>query len=105
MAEEARESLMPKGLTPLTHFEGVYRSAGTACGKTSKLAAGALKTRGFKPRRASFSKTYGTAGKPCPFKTPTLRHPMGQCTTARLTLNTDLSWVFFGTLEVGVSEI
>jgi Flp pilus assembly protein TadG len=30
----------------------------------------ALKGRGFKPRRTPFTKTCGTAGKPCPFKTP-----------------------------------
>ena len=27
---------------------------------------GALKGRGFQPRRTSFSMTYGTAEKPCP---------------------------------------
>jgi len=27
----------------------------------------------FKLRRTSSSKTYGTAGKPCPFKNPTAR--------------------------------
>jgi hypothetical protein len=31
-----------------------------------------LKGRGFKPRRTSLSKTYGTARKPFPFKTPRL---------------------------------
>jgi hypothetical protein len=36
-----------------------------------KFASGALKGSGFKPRLTSFSKTYGTAEKPCPFKTPT----------------------------------
>jgi hypothetical protein len=37
--------------------------------KTSKSATRALKGRGFKLRLTSFSKTYGTAEKPCPFKT------------------------------------
>jgi hypothetical protein len=36
-----------------------------------KFASGALKGSGFMPRLTSFSKTYGTAEKPCPFKTPT----------------------------------
>jgi hypothetical protein len=40
--------------------------------KNINSATGALKGRGFKPRLTSFSKTYGTAEKPCPFKTPTL---------------------------------
>jgi hypothetical protein len=31
--------------------------------------------------------------------------PTGQCPTARLRSNVDLSWAFFGTLEVRVNEI
>jgi hypothetical protein len=38
-------------------------------GTTSKSATGALKRRGFKPRRTSFPRSCGTARKPCPFKT------------------------------------
>src|SRR5580692_1075148 len=45
----------------------------TACGTTSKPAAGALKGLGFEPSPTSISKTYGTTGKPCPFKNPTPR--------------------------------
>src|SRR6202035_2273968 len=40
------------------------------CGK--KVESSSLERARLKPRRASFSMTYGTAGKPCPFKTPTL---------------------------------
>jgi hypothetical protein len=41
----------------------------TGFGKTPKSATGALKGRGFKPRRTLFPRAYGKAGRPCPFKT------------------------------------
>jgi len=37
--------------------------------KAPKSASEVLKGRGFKPRRTTSPKAYGTAGKPCPFKT------------------------------------
>jgi hypothetical protein len=42
-----------------------------AGGKTPKWRLAALKGRGFSGAVHHFQKTYGTAGKPCPFKTST----------------------------------
>jgi hypothetical protein len=59
---------------------GVLKGHGvTACGKSLESASEVLKGRGFKPRRTRFPKTYGTAGKPCPFKTPNAKSFSASC--------------------------
>ena len=51
----------------------------TACEKTPRSASEALKGRGFSRALHRFSKTYGTAGKPCPFKAPNAESFSASC--------------------------
>jgi hypothetical protein len=59
-------------LIKVSRFESIERSAGTACGRTSRSATGALKGCGFNLRRTSLSKTLRHGREAVPFKTPAL---------------------------------